>query len=212
MRTVRSCLIGFLVSFAGSVPLGYLNVVGLQIYESNDFMQLLYYLCGVLLIEGTVIFLTLKLAHKLDINPYLKKKISIFSVFFLLFMALYFYLNSGSAQTKTDISNYVTLPFFFVGIILSLLNVAQLPFWMFWNTYLMNQNYIDNGKKTVLYYLFGTVLGAFGGMIAFIFGIKEIVHYNNIHPATLSKLFPLVFIVLAIVQLFQMYRSRRRLQ
>ena len=91
MKELKNIGVGFLVSFIGSIPLGYLNIIGFEIYTKSNILQLIYYLFGVLIIEGIVIYGTFYFANKLNMNPKLKKWISIFSVLFLIFLTYYFY-------------------------------------------------------------------------------------------------------------------------
>ena len=81
MKYLKNFIVGFLVSFVGSIPLGYLNFIGFEIYNKSDFTQLIHYLFGVVIIEGIVIYLTLYFANKLNLNPKIKKFIAIFSIF-----------------------------------------------------------------------------------------------------------------------------------
>ncbi|GAW90718.1 hypothetical protein FPS14_contig00093-0007 [Flavobacterium psychrophilum] len=66
----------------GSIPLGYLNFIGFEIYNKSNLIKLIYYLFGVVIIEGIVISSTFYFANKLILNPKLKRSISIFSIIF----------------------------------------------------------------------------------------------------------------------------------
>jgi len=59
MQIIKNILVGFLVSFIGSIPLGYLNVVGYDVYRNTGLNATIHYLLGVILIEFFVIFGTL---------------------------------------------------------------------------------------------------------------------------------------------------------
>ena len=83
MQLLKNIFVGFLVSFLGSIPLGYLNVVGFEIYQRVGLLSTLYYLGGVILIEFVVILSTLLFAKKLMENKRLLKFIEGFSVFFM---------------------------------------------------------------------------------------------------------------------------------
>ena len=62
MQKLKNSAVGFLVSFVGSIPLGYLNLIGYQIFASGGLKNTLFYLFGVVIVEGLVIYLTLKFA------------------------------------------------------------------------------------------------------------------------------------------------------
>ena len=83
MVNLKNVGVGFLVSFIGSIPLGYLNVIGFDIYNSTGIRSTLLYLLGVICIECCVIFLTLVFANTLHKKEKLLKFIEGFSILFL---------------------------------------------------------------------------------------------------------------------------------
>ena len=74
MINLKNISVGFLVSFVGSIPLGYLNVVGYEIYLQQGFTTTICYLLGVILIEFFVIYFSLIFANQLASNAKLDKK------------------------------------------------------------------------------------------------------------------------------------------
>jgi uncharacterized membrane protein YadS len=90
MQKVKNIGVGFLVSFIGSIPLGYLNVVGFDIYSQEGLTATISYLLGVVTIEFFVIYFTLIFAKKLSENKKLTKYIEGFSVLFVLVLAAFF--------------------------------------------------------------------------------------------------------------------------
>ena len=210
MKLIKNSIVGFLVSFIGSIPLGYLNLVGFEIYIKTDLFQLFYYLIGVTLIEAIVIYLTLEFAHRLNLNSKLKKWISIFSILFLLFLAYYFYSsNSNTIENKNDYATLLQYPTLVTGLLLSCLNFAQIPFWMSWNLYLVNGNYINKEGNSSWFYIIGTLVGTFSGMLVLILGIESIANSGVIHQNSISKYIPVLFIGLAIFQAFQLIRNKK---
>jgi threonine/homoserine/homoserine lactone efflux protein len=208
MRILKNILIGFAVSFIGSIPLGYLNLIGYQIYSTSNFNQLSLYLFGVLIVEAIVIYTTLKLSSKVSMNPKWKNYISIFSFLFLLGIAILTYNSSANENNALDKYNsYLSYSAVISGIILSCINVAQVPFWMSWNLYLTNENYIISKGKLGLVYVLGTVIGTYFGMLAIIFSIQAAKNKEYISPNFFSKYIWVIFLVLATFQLFQIIRN-----
>ena len=58
MQILKNISVGFLVSFIGSIPLGYLNIVGYEVYKSFGLNETIFYLLGVISIEFFVIYFT----------------------------------------------------------------------------------------------------------------------------------------------------------
>lgn len=208
MRALKNILVGFAVSFIGSIPLGYLNLIGFQIYSTSNLNQLNLYLIGVLLIEAIVIYSTLKLSSKVAMNPKWKNMISIFSFIFLIGIALLTYNSTSSQENSLEKYNsFLSYSAFISGIILSSINFAQIPFWMSWNLYLTNENYIITSKKFSFLYVFGTISGTYFGMLAIIFSIDSAQNNNYISENFFSNYIWVIFLGLAIFQLIQIIKN-----
>jgi hypothetical protein len=81
------------VSFIGSYTLGYLNVIGFEIYSKLGVSNLILFLLGVVFVEMFVIYFTLIFAKQLVSNKKLMKIIDFFAIFFL-FIIGYSFLSS----------------------------------------------------------------------------------------------------------------------
>ena len=68
MVKIKNIFVGFLISFIGSIPLGYLNVVGYEVYKNFGLNQTIFYLLGVISIEFIVIYFALLFANQLIEN------------------------------------------------------------------------------------------------------------------------------------------------
>lgn len=209
LQILKNILVGFAVSFIGSIPLGYLNLFGYQIFTTSNFNKLNFYLLGVLLVEAIVIYTTLKLSSKVSMNPKWKNYISVFSFIFLLVIALLTYNSTSNESNSLEKYNsYLSYSAIISGIILSSLNFAQIPFWMSWNLYLTNEKYIIVEDRKELFYVLGTVAGTYFGMLAIIFSIQAAKKEEVISPNFFSKYIWVIFLVLAIFQLFQIVRNK----
>lgn len=209
MNYLKNCIVGFLVSFVGSIPLGYLNFIGFEIYNKSNLTELLYYLFGVVIIEGIVISSTFYFANKLILNPKLKRWISIFSIIFLIFIAIYFYpAESQNIEKQNNSATFLLYPSFIVGLILSSLNFAQIPFWFSWNIFLVNENYISSVKNLKYSYVLGTLMGTFSGMLLLVLGLKKMTNQGIISDNFISNNIWIIFFGLAIFQLFQLLKKK----
>ena len=103
MQNLKNIFVGFLVSFIGSIPLGYLNVVGYDVFKKFGLNETLFYLLGVISIEFFVIYFTLLFANQLIVNKKLLKFIEGFSVVFMFVLAFVFYASSSSETTNPSV-------------------------------------------------------------------------------------------------------------
>jgi threonine/homoserine/homoserine lactone efflux protein len=208
MKIFKNILVGFLVSFVGSIPLGYLNIVGFEIYIKSGLKSTIPYLFGVIAVEFWVIYFTLLFANQLIKNKKLIRFIEGFSVVFMFILAYIFYSSSKSENVNSSIfSDYINSPFW-LGIILSSANFIQVPFWTSWNLYLLNGNYIEISKSKKYFYVLGTISGTFIGMLILILSLSYITNQTDFLAKYLMKvIIPAVFIALGIYQGIKFYRK-----
>ena len=208
MQILKNIFVGFLVSFIGSIPLGYLNVVGYDIFNSSGLTATLNYLLGVVYVEFFVILGTLLFANKLNSNPKILKFIEAFSVFFMFILAYVFYSNGNTEQENRTIFTAISQSFFISGIVLSCFNFIQIPFWLSWNLYLLNGKYIEITKHKKYFYVLGTITGTFAGMLALILSLNYIALEFEFFKLFLFRfILPLVFVGLGIFQGIKFYKK-----
>ena len=82
MKNLKNIVVGFLVSFVGSIPLGYLNIIGYEIYSKKGFPNTVEYLIGVVIVEAVVIYATLLFADVLTQQKKWLKRIELFTIVF----------------------------------------------------------------------------------------------------------------------------------
>jgi hypothetical protein len=209
MRRDKNIFFGFIVSFLGSLPLGYLNIIGVEVLSELGINSLVFYLLGVILVEAIVIYFTVIFTNQLAANKKLMKSIDFFAIFFLLLIAYLFYVNSNQTiEGHNYLENYVQYSPFLIGMVLCGLNFLQIPFWMGWNLYLLNAKSISLDGKLKFYYILGTLTGTFFGMLAVIVLLhslsQKILDYSK---WIIPVLIPLFFIALAGFQVYKVYRK-----
>lgn len=209
MQSLKNIFFGFIVSFLGSLPLGYLNIVGVEILSKWGMNPLIYYLFGVILVESFTIYFTVIFATKLVENRRLMRFIDFFAIFFLLVVAYLFYNYSNqNAENHNYLKGYVQYSPFLIGMVLCGLNFLQIPFWLGWNLYLMNANYILLVQRLKFYYILGTLVGTFSGMLAVIVLLdslsQKILDYSKF---IIPIVIPLFFIGLAVLQAAKVYKK-----
>jgi hypothetical protein len=208
-KKAQNIAVGFVVSFIGSIPLGYLNLAGLEIYSKSGLPNLVFFLLGVVFIETFVIYFTLLFAGQLVKNKKVIKALDFFAVFFMFILAYFFYFNSASpSRLNSNLSSYLMYPPFVIGVVLNCFNFLQLPFWTSWNLYLVNESYIATEKKLKYYYIAGTLMGIFLGMLSLILALQIILQKTNHLSKYIMPVFiPLFFVLLGSIQVFKVYKK-----
>jgi hypothetical protein len=212
MEALKNFLVGFLVSFIGSIPLGYLNVIGFEIYSKLGMSSLIFFLLGVILVEMFVIYFTLIFAKQLAANIKLNKSIDFFAVLFLLILGYSFYASANDNNEQQGVlEQYAVYSSFLIGVFLSGINFLQVPFWTGWNLYLINGNYISVGNKLKLYYIAGTLVGTFLGMMTLVLILSTLSHNTtSFSKYVMPVIIPSFFVILAFVQMVKVYKKYYR--
>ena len=212
MKVLKNIFVGFLVSFIGSIPLGYLNVIGFDIYSKLGMNSLIVFLLGVISVEMFVIYFTLIFAKQLVNNKKLMKFIDFFAIFFLLIIAYSFYASANQTMEQQGVlEKYAMYSPFLIGVFLSGINFLQVPFWTGWNLYLINGNYISIVNKLKLYYIAGTLIGTFAGMLSLILILNTLdQNTTSFSKFVIPVVIPLFFVVLAFFQMVKVYKKYYR--
>lgn len=206
---LKNVFFGFLVSFLGSLPLGYLNIVGVAILGHSKWQSLMLYLLGVILVEVVVVYGTIFFVNQLVTNKKWMKNIDFFAIFFLLGLAVVFRLSSNDSVASVDfLKEYVAYSSFFIGLVLCALNFLQIPFWVGWNLYLVNANRIVLTRQLQHFYLLGIIIGTFLGMLLAIVVLDSLAQKNFSFTSYILPVFiPIFFVVLAIFQIKKVYQK-----
>jgi hypothetical protein len=208
LNALKHIAVGFLVSFVGSLPLGYLNIAGLEIYAGGfETARLFWYLLGVVSVEIVIIYLTLIFAGRLIEQKRLMRFIEAFSVLFIFALAVFFYMTTLSLDEipNRTVTVYWGWPGFLIGIGLSSINFQQLPFWTGWNLYLLNKHHIQTRGSGKYFYVAGTAVGTFCGMLAFILALTKL--GTSFFSGYLMQIIALAFAIIGVVQAWKFYRK-----
>ncbi len=209
MQLFKNIVFGIIVSFLGSLPLGYLNIIGAAVFSKFGINSLVFYLLGVILVESVVIYGTVVFANQLSENKKLMKRINFFAIFFLLMLAYLFYAHSSqTVDEHRYLVSYINYSPFLIGMVLCGLNFLQIPFWMAWNLYLINAKYIILSGRLKFYYIFGTLMGTFWGMLSAILVLNSLSGNSfSFSKYIMPIVIPLFFVILAIFQTFKVYKK-----
>ncbi|WP_298300277.1 LysE family transporter [Hydrotalea sp.] len=208
MDFVLILLIGWLVSFLGQLPLGTMSITATHIAILESFKNAWWYAIGVAIIE--IVYLRVVLvgvqwmyAHKLlfTIIGWLTV------VFFLVFAIISFVM---VAKNKADDKNVLlnnNLNRFVLGLSMSALNPAQIPFWFIWSSYLINAKVLPTQASSLNVFTIGCGLGTISGLAFYMYGGNWLVKKMKAETKTLNIIMGIVFLIAAIIQLYRMLFS-----
>jgi threonine/homoserine/homoserine lactone efflux protein len=209
LKLLQVLLIGLLVSFIASLPLGTLNVAAMQISIANGIEVALLFSLGSLLAE--MIYVRLSLVAM----DWLRKQTRLLSIFdFLTFLLLIvlaasnFYIAFSENGQNRNLILGSALPKFLLGFLMSIINPVQIPFWFGWSTVLFSRGLLE--AKNIQYnaFIVGIGMGTLLGNSVFIFGGQLVATAINDNQSFVSVLIGSIFLITAGWQLYKLLRKK----
>jgi threonine/homoserine/homoserine lactone efflux protein len=197
--------VGWLVSFLGQLPLGTMSITSTQIAVSENFRNAWKYSIGVALIE--IVYLR-SVLYGVDWIINHKLFFEIFGwlavVLFLVLGIISFVSAVKQKEDKKALILNNKLDRFFLGVSMSALNPAQIPFWFIWSTFLIERNVLQTTAIEYNFYTLGCGIGTISGLALYMYGGNWLVTKMNTSHKTLNKIMGLIFIIAALAQAYRM--------
>lgn len=207
----KSFLLGFFISLIGTAPLGYLNVIGLEILVEQGDFAIVSFILGIIIVEFFVLKITSFGARWLVKQKKILLLIEIFTILFLACIALYFLSNisneNSSALSRLQLAQYPLI----LGVLLNGLNAIQWPYWCGIYIYIFRSKKLKTTQKANYLFITGALIGTGIGMLFFAYAGQYILIENNIDLTHyLNAAFSLIFLILASIQLAKLFLSKNR--
>jgi len=204
--------LGFFISLMATLPLGYLNVIGLQLLLEKGNWATAFFILGIVFVEFFVLKLTAFAAKWLVEQKKILLFIDIFTIVFFSSVAFYFYFNIGNEKNFT-LSKLQLVQFpFALGLVLNSLNFMQWPYWSGMYLYLFRTEKIKPKSPQNNIFILGALLGTFAGMMLFAqTGNYFLIDKKALIGNYLNNIFALLFSALALMQLMNMFWKRRKI-
>ncbi|HEX6192161.1 MAG TPA: LysE family transporter [Chitinophagaceae bacterium] len=206
--TVKVFLVGMLVSFLGSLPLGTLNIAAMQISISDGISAALLFSLGSLLAE--IIYVRLSLVAM----DWIRKQEKVLRILEWVTLAIVVALAIASfyaATHPTEEKNVIlssNLPKILLGFTMSALNPVQIPFWFGWSTVLFTKRILLPRNDHYNIYIAGIGIGTFVGNLLFIFGGQLIAERISNNQHVLNWIIGGIFAVTALLQIWKISRKK----
>jgi threonine/homoserine/homoserine lactone efflux protein len=190
--------IAFMLGFLGYLPLGNINMLVVQLSLTETPRKVLFYILFVALMEMIYCALIIEGTHVLLEQPGLLTALKWLAVvLFLVLGLLSFFHRDGSNASKrfSGISK---------GVFIAIVNPLQVPFWLVWSVYLMQNNWLNPQFFTVSFFALFTALGTICVLWLYALGGKQLVQRLELNHGFLNRFIGVVLIALALAQLFKL--------
>lgn len=206
---LRIFFTGMFISFLGTLPLGTLNVAAMQISVSDGIQPALYFSLGALLVEIIYVRISLVAMDWVQRQNRLFRWLEWFTVLIIVALAVSNFIAAASPHAQKNVILSHTLHRFWLGVAMSAINPAQIPFWFGWSTALFTKKILQPRNDHYNFYIAGIGLGTFLGNSIFIFGGQLIVNRLNAHQNLISWIIGGVFAITAIIMSIRIVRKKK---
>ena len=198
--------LGWLVSFLGQLPLGTMSITATQITVTENFGNAWKYTLGVTIIEVVYVRLTVSgVAWIVQHNTFFTVLNWLTVVLFLSLGAATFIQAVKQQGEKKPLLLNNELSRFVLGMTMSALNPAQIPFWFVWSSYLIGQNVLHPGFNEFNFFSIGCGFGTIAGLVVYMYGGNWLITKMRANTKILNIIMGVVFIIAALAQLYRMF-------
>ncbi len=162
---------GLFISLAGAIPLGVLNVTASHISANKGTGEALAFAIGVLLVEVFYVRVTLTGLNLLKRKEKLFARIHTSATWLMAGMGVVILFSVSHPSVPAFVQQHP--PAFLLGLLLSAVNLAQIPFWLGWNAVLMRKKILPSSTGAFNVYVTGVGTGTLAGLSLFIWGGRE---------------------------------------
>lgn len=196
---------GWIVSFLGQLPLGTMSITSTQIAVQENFRRAWHYSLGVAIVE--IIYLRLTLS---GVDWIMQHKV-LFIILGWLTVVLFVVLGAASfisafRQQKERKALILENNFnrFLLGLSMSALNPAQIPFWFIWSSYLLNTGALQATTLNFNVFTVGCGIGTIAGLAVYMYGGNWLITRLHTSNRTLNIIMGCIFFIAGIAQFYRM--------
>lgn len=199
-------ILGFAISLAGALPLGYINVISLQILLEQGYWATVSFISGIVFIEFFVLKIVSFGAKWLVEQKRLLLFINVFTIVFFTIIAYYFFSNiNTNANFSLSQLHLAQFPFI-LGLLLNSLNFIQWPYWSGIYIYLFRTHRLDPHCNDNSLFIIGTMIGTLAGMLIFAYTGKHFLIESKMQFSKyINIIFATLFSLLTLVQLIKLF-------
>jgi threonine/homoserine/homoserine lactone efflux protein len=199
MRLTKVFFWGLLISFLGSLPLGTLNVIAMQIGVQESIKNAIYFSLGSLTVEMIYVRISLVGINWVTKQKKLFKWMEWITVAIIIALAIGSFIGAMQPNQAKNAALDNDMPRYLLGMMLSAINPVQIPFWFGWSAVLFAKKILIPQNSYYNVYIVGIGLGTLLANGIFIFGGKYLVEKLNASGSLLNWIIGGIFTVTAII-------------
>ncbi|MCX8019156.1 MAG: LysE family translocator [Chitinophagaceae bacterium] len=204
----RIFVVGMLVSFLGSLPLGTLNVAAMQISISSGIISAMLFSAGSLTAEIIYVRISLVAIDWIRKQEKILKALEWISLIIVVSLAFFSFYSALHPKVQKHIVLDSPLPKYLLGLFMSAVNPVQIPFWFGWSTVLFSKKILIPEANHYNIYIIGIGLGTFIGNCIFIFGGQLLAGSIRNNQDMIHWIIGGVFTLTALIQIWRILTKK----
>ena len=198
---IQVFLLGFILSFIGSIPPGTLNLAVLQLGMEYKIKAALRFALAVAIIEYPYAWIAVVFEDWVTASPIIVDNFQLITAIVMLVIGAF---SVWSARKPSEFSVRFNESGFRRGLVLSILNPMAIPFWIAYTAFLKSQGWIDLSSQWFVHsYVLGTSIGVMALLTLFAFLAKRLA--PSVKDNRIVKLVPGITLLLLGVYAFINY-------
>lgn len=194
---LNAIVIGLAIGFIGYLPLGNINLTVVQMALNRPIAHVIRFIILVAFFEFVYCYLCMKgmswLVTQQDLILFLKwATVVVFSLLGVLALYQGFKQRNGHLVSTEHVMRK--------GILIAILNPFQIPFWIVWGLYLLQDNLINKNEPYLFIFALFTSFGTIAVLTLYGYLGKYLVERLKINQSALNLFIGVLLIVLAIIQ------------
>ena len=197
--------LGWLLSFLGQLPLGTMSFTATQVAVQENFRNAWQYAIGVTLIEVIYLRLVLKGVDWIMLHKLFFEALGWLTVVVFLALGIFSFITARKQPAdKKALLLDNQLNRFWLGLSMSALNPAQIPFWFIWSSYFLDIRLIKPGMTEFNLFTLGAGIGTAAGLAVYIYGGNWLIRRMKTSNRALNTAMGIIFVVAALAQGYRM--------
>jgi threonine/homoserine/homoserine lactone efflux protein len=193
-------LIGMLVSFIGSIPLGSINLSVFQITMNRGTKSGLLFSAGATFVELFYSYIAIRFSAFLLANRDVEFYIQVVAIPTFILLSFYSFRKKRTVSDTLEVKKSTGKNDFIEGFLIGLVNPLQIPFWVAYGTYMLSNDWIVNDAFYLNFFIGGIICGSFLFLSLVVFACQKIERNLNLSRFNMDKIIGIIFLVLAVFQ------------
>jgi threonine/homoserine/homoserine lactone efflux protein len=198
-------VLGFFIAFLAVIPPGLINMTAAKVSTQDGKNEALRFVLGASIIIFFQTFIAVLFARFISNHEEIVATLQEIGIFIFTLLSIYFFwIAEKPKKIKADAKVKGKSNRFFLGMLLSSLNLLPIPFYVFASMSLQASGYFSFDKIPVAEFVIGVVLGSFTVFYTYIVAFKKIEKKTEFLMRNINIIIGSVTSFMAFVTLFKL--------